>query len=216
MLHKVYYPSISKVTELRRFFPKLLGIQLSFCWMSIFLGFMFLIKPRRFIILENLLINIIKTTNLNGNQYLTIGCQHVHEHDTIRLSKWQRTSHYPVIKMSTNMALSGYQLVNEPPTIRLSKCPLTWHYPVIKMSSSLSLSGYQNVNEPLTIRLSKCQRTSHYPVIKMSTNMALSGYQHVNEQPTIRFSKCQRICTKIDKHENKWSLNIHLSCEDIV
>jgi hypothetical protein len=65
MLHKVYYSRISKVTELRRFFEKLLGIQLSFCWMSIFWGFMFLIKPRSLIILAKLLINIIKTTNLN-------------------------------------------------------------------------------------------------------------------------------------------------------
>jgi hypothetical protein len=50
------------------------------------------------------------------------GCQHVHEHGTIRLSKCQRTSHYPVIKMSTNMALSGYQHVNEQPTIGFLKC----------------------------------------------------------------------------------------------
>ena len=79
---------------------------------------MFLIKPRSLIILAKLLINIIKTTNLNVNQYLTIRCQHVHEHGTIWLSKYQRTSHYPVIKMSTNIALSGYQHVNEQSTIR--------------------------------------------------------------------------------------------------
>ena len=50
-------------------------------------------------------------------------------------SKCQPISHYPVIKMSTNIALS-----------------------VIKMSTNISLSGYQHVNERPTILLSKCQR----------------------------------------------------------
>ena len=54
------------------------------------------------------------------------GCQHVHEHGTLRLPTCQRTVHYPVIKMSTNMALSGYQHVNEQSTIRLSKCQQIW------------------------------------------------------------------------------------------
>jgi hypothetical protein len=136
MLHKVYYSRISKVTELRRFFQKLLGIQLSFCWMSIFGGFMFLIKPRRLTILAKLLINIIKTTNLNVNQYLTI-----------RLSTCPRTWHYLVIKISTNFSLSCYQNVYEHGTLRLPTCQRTVHYPVIKMSTNSPLSGYQNVNK---------------------------------------------------------------------
>ena len=37
-------------------------------------------------------------------------------------SKCQPISHYPVVKMSTNIALSGYQNVNEHLTILLSKC----------------------------------------------------------------------------------------------
>jgi hypothetical protein len=61
--------------------------------------------------------------------------------------KCQPISHYPVIKMSTNMALSGYQNVNEHLTIRLPTCQRTVHYPVIKMSTSTPLSCYQNVNE---------------------------------------------------------------------
>jgi hypothetical protein len=125
MLHKVYYPSFFKVTELRRFFQKLMGIQLSFCWMSIFLGFRFLIKPRRFIILEKLSINIIKTTNLNVKHYLTI-----------RLSTCPRTWHYPVIKMSTNISLYCYQNVHEHGTIRLPTCQRTAHYRVFKMSTN--------------------------------------------------------------------------------
>jgi len=36
--------------------------------------------------------------------------------------KCQPISHYPVVKMSTNMALSGYQNMNEHLTILLSKC----------------------------------------------------------------------------------------------
>ena len=70
---------------------------------------MFLIKPRRFIKPEKLLINIIKTTSLNVNQYLTI-----------RLSTCPRTWHYPVIKMSTNILLSCYQNVNEYARILIS------------------------------------------------------------------------------------------------
>jgi len=52
-------------------------------------------------------------------------------------SKCQPISHYPVIKMSTNMALSGYQNVNEHLTIRLPTCQITTHYPVIKMSTNI-------------------------------------------------------------------------------
>jgi hypothetical protein len=74
---------------------------------------------------------IIKTTNLNDSENLTI-----------RLSTCQRTSHYPVIKMS-----------KEHLTILLSKCQRISHYPLIKMSKNISLSGYQNVQEHLTIRL---------------------------------------------------------------
>ena len=105
-------------------------------------------------------VHIIKSTNLNDNENLTI-----------RLSTCQRTSHYPVFKMSTNISLSCYPNVNEYLTIRLSKCQQTSHYPVIKMSTNISLSVYHNVNEHLTIRLLKCPRTSHYPFIKMSLNI---------------------------------------------
>ena len=85
-------------------------------------------------------VHIIKSTNLNDNKNLTI-----------RLSTCQRTSHYPVFKMSTNISLSCYPNVNEYLTIRLSKCQQTSHYPVIKMSTNISLSVYHNVNEHLTI-----------------------------------------------------------------
>ena len=43
------------------------------------------------------------------------GYQNAHEHLTIRLSKCQWTSHYPVIKMPTNISLSVYQNINEYP-----------------------------------------------------------------------------------------------------
>jgi len=69
-------------------------------------------------------------------------CQNVNEQLTIRLSKYQRTSHYPVTNMSTNSPLSGYQNVREHRTILSSKCQGTSHYPFIKMSTNLSLSGY--------------------------------------------------------------------------
>ena len=163
---------------------------------------------------------IIKTTNLNDNENLTI-----------QLSTCQRTSHYSVIKMSTNISLSCYPNVNEYLTLRLSKCQQTSHYPVIKMSTNISLSVYHNVNEHLiirlskcprtyhyhydvvltnkwdlinislmdiltdcnehlTMRLSKCPRTFHYPSIKISMNISLSGYQNAHEHLTIRLSKC--------------------------
>ena len=89
--------------------------------MSIFWGFMFLIKPRRLTILAKLLINIIKTTNLNVNQYLTI-----------RLSTCLRTWHSLVTNMSTNSPLSGYQNVYEHGTLRLPTCQRTVHYPLSK------------------------------------------------------------------------------------
>ena len=81
-------------------------------------------------------VHIIKTTILNINENLTI-----------LLSKWQRTSHYPFIKMSTNISLSGYQNVQEHP-----------------------LSVYHNVNEHLTIRISKSSRTYHYHYDVVLTN----------------------------------------------
>ena len=73
-------------------------------------------------------------------------CQNVNEHLTIRLSKYQRTSHYEVTNMSTNIPLSGYQNVREHHTILLSRCQRTSQYPVIKMSTNVSQSGYQNIH----------------------------------------------------------------------
>ena len=138
-------------------------------------------------------VHITNTTNLNEN-----------ENFTIRLSICQRTSHYPVIKMSTNISLSCYQNVNEHLTILLSKCQRTSNYPVIKMSTNISLSGYQNVHEHLTIRLSLCQWTSHYPVIKMPTNISLSLWRCSDQQ--MRFNKYF-----LDEYFNWLSMNISLS-----
>ena len=106
-------------------------------------------------------VHIIKSTNLTDNENLTI-----------QLSTCQRTSHSPVIKMSTNisLSLSCYSNVSEYLDISLSKCQQTSHYPVIKMSTNISLSVYHNVNEHLTIRLSKCPRTYHYHYDVVLTN----------------------------------------------
>jgi hypothetical protein len=54
------------------------------------------------------------------------GYQNVNEHLTISLSNCQRTSHYPVIKMPTNISLSANQTVNEHFTTQIVRCPLTF------------------------------------------------------------------------------------------
>jgi hypothetical protein len=102
----------------------------------------------------------------------------------ISLSKCQQTSHYPVIKMSTNISLSVYHNVNEHLTIRLSKCPRTYHYHYdVVLTNKWDLINISlmdiltDCNEHLTMRLSKCPRTFHYPSIKMSMNISLSVYQ---------------------------------------
>ena len=72
--------------------------------------------------------DVVLTNKLRFNKYILyeyfnwlsmnislFGYQNAHEHLTIRVSKCRWTSHYPVIKMPTNISLSVYQNVNEYP-----------------------------------------------------------------------------------------------------
>ena len=153
-------------------------------------------------------------TKISLSVITSLSCyQNVNEHLIIRLSKCQRTSRYPVIKMSTNISLSRYQNINEHLIIRLSKCQRTSHYPVIKMPTNISLSLWRCSDQQMRFNkyflnqyvnwLSIASKTWHITTnlnvkenitIRLSTCRGTSHYPVIKMSTniSIRLSKCQR------------------------